>query len=73
MININILTNFAGRLSTALADAVATRLGNEAKDTVGIDEVLAKAASFEGVQGVVVIKGEQLGAWGAVELVGIEV
>ena len=59
--------------STALADAAATRLGNEVghvrggKD--GVARALKKAAEIEGIVGVVVICGELMGAAGDVELV----
>jgi len=59
--------------STALADAVATRLGNEVRAGLsaraGIDRALAKAREIEGIEGAVVICGEVIGATGAVELV----
>jgi ApbE superfamily uncharacterized protein (UPF0280 family) len=55
--------------SVCLADAAATRLGNETKGKRPIDEVLKVAESIEGIIGVIVIRGEELGAWGEVELV----
>jgi len=59
--------------STALADAVATRLGNEVgaglSARAGVDRALAKAREIEGIEGAVVICGEVIGATGAVELV----
>jgi ApbE superfamily uncharacterized protein (UPF0280 family) len=59
--------------STALADAVATRLGNEVGATLsakaGVERALAKAREIEGIEGAVVICGEVMGAMGAVELV----
>ena len=59
--------------STALADAVATRLGNEvgvaSSADAGIKRALQVGQSIEGVQGVVVICGESIGAVGNVELV----
>lgn len=55
--------------SVSLADAAATRLGNEVSSERDIDKALAVARSIEGVQGAVIIKGEKLGAWGEVELV----
>jgi len=59
--------------STALADAVATCLGNEVRATLsakaGVERALAKAGEFEGIEGAVVICGEVMGAMGAVELV----
>ncbi len=56
--------------STALADAVATRLGNEVSPQPdSIDRALALARTIEGVAGVVIVSGDRLGAWGDVELV----
>jgi hypothetical protein len=57
--------------SVCLADAAATRLGNETKENRPIDEVLEVASHIGGLQGVVVVRGEELGAWGKVELVGV--
>lgn len=54
--------------SVCLADAVATRLGNETKGSRPIDEVLHVAESIKGIIGVIVIRGEELGAWGNVSL-----
>lgn len=57
--------------STALADAVATRIGNETKDDGDINQALEISAAIAGVSGVLIIKGENLGAWGDLELVGL--
>jgi ApbE superfamily uncharacterized protein (UPF0280 family) len=56
--------------STPLADAAATRIGNEvgpADD--GVNRALRVAQEIKSIDGVLIIRGEQLGAWGAVELV----
>jgi len=59
--------------STALADAVATRLGNEVglarSGEAGIKRTLALVRQFAGIDGVVVICGELMGAVGKIELV----
>ncbi|MBU1568097.1 MAG: UPF0280 family protein [Proteobacteria bacterium] len=59
--------------STALADAAATRLGNEVGTSTsgveGIKRALRVGPTIEGVQGVVVICGEKIGAVGKIELV----
>jgi ApbE superfamily uncharacterized protein (UPF0280 family) len=59
--------------STALADAVATRLGNEVgtltAGDAGIKRALQVGQTIDGVQGVVVICGKKIGAVGNVELV----
>ena len=61
--------------STALADAAATRLGNEvgrvSGGSAGIKKALAKSRDISGVLGVVVICGEKIGAVGDVELINL--
>jgi len=57
--------------STALADAVATRIGNATKNDRDINQALALATTINGVRGVLIIKGENLGVWGDLELVGL--
>ncbi len=61
--------------SAFLADAAATRLGNEVCSACDIKEsvkkTLAIAESIEGISGAVVICGEVLGAVGEVKLVRI--
>jgi len=54
---------------TALADAVATLVGNAVQPGQSLEFALAKAPTVPGVLGVVIIRGEELGAWGEVELV----
>ncbi len=55
---------------TALADAAATRLGNEVgKGKQSINRALELAGEIAGLSGVVIISGDQLGAWGDIELV----
>jgi len=58
--------------SAALADAAATRLGNEAGETGGdspIRRVLEISRTIKGVLGTVVIRGNKIGAVGDIELV----
>jgi len=55
--------------SVSLADTAATRLANETKGDIAINDVLEVAATIRGVLGVVVVRGEEFGAWGSVELV----
>jgi ApbE superfamily uncharacterized protein (UPF0280 family) len=56
--------------STALADAAATRIGNEADGTpASINEALKVAQGIRGISGAVVVQGKHLGAWGDIELV----
>lgn len=56
--------------SAAVADAAATRLGNEVKsrDSRSVSRAVGLAKQIEGVAGAVVIAGDHLGAWGDVEL-----
>lgn len=62
--------------NVALADAAATRLGNEVGKgrggREGINRALAAAATIPGISGVVIICGELMGAAGAVELVSLQ-
>jgi ApbE superfamily uncharacterized protein (UPF0280 family) len=55
---------------TALADAVATATGNLVKTEQDIQKAVDFARAIEGVDGVVVIMGDKIGAWGEVELAG---
>lgn len=61
--------------STPLADAVATRLGNEVGrergGKTGLLRALEKAKEISGIVGVVVICGELMGATGDLELIEI--
>lgn len=57
--------------SAALADAMATAVGNVVKTPRDIETGLARASMVPGVLGAVVIVGESLGAWGAIELVRV--
>lgn len=55
--------------STALADAAATALGNRVAHKRDIETALTAGKGISGLIGLVVILGEELGAWGEVELV----
>ncbi len=61
--------------STALADAVATRIGNEVgiegRNNSGMERALRIGRSIKDVLGVVVICGDKIGAVGGVELVDL--
>lgn len=54
--------------TAALADALATALGNRVPDAGHIGEALKWVADLPEVLGAVVIVGDKLGAWGQVEL-----
>ncbi|MEW6427879.1 MAG: UPF0280 family protein [Thermodesulfobacteriota bacterium] len=52
----------------ALADAVATRLGNLVRRPGDIEAALAQGRTIAGVTGIVIIQGKTLGGWGDVRL-----
>lgn len=58
--------------SCALADAAATAVGNRVRGRDGIREGLAAARDIPGVLGVVVLRDGRLGAWGELEIVGLQ-
>jgi hypothetical protein len=58
--------------SCALADAAATAVGNRVRGRHGVREGLAAARDIPGVLGVVVIRDGQFGAWGDVDIVGLQ-
>jgi uncharacterized protein len=58
--------------SCALADAAATAVGNRVRGRHGVREGLAAARDIPGVLGVVVLRDGQLGAWGEVDIVGLQ-
>jgi ApbE superfamily uncharacterized protein (UPF0280 family) len=55
--------------SAALADAAATAMGNQVQQEDDIHKAISLAQEIEGVEGAIVILGDQIGAWGEVELV----
>lgn len=54
---------------TALADAVATAMGNVVKNKEHIEKGIDFAKSIDGVRGALVIVGDKLGSWGEIKLV----
>lgn len=56
--------------SAALADAAATRLGNEvrSREQKIVNKAVEIAKTIAGLAGLLVIAGDCLGAWGAIEL-----
>jgi len=54
--------------SAPLADAAATRLGNEIKGAGDIAASLALLRGVQGILGAVCIVGDRIGAWGEIEL-----
>ncbi|MBF0452035.1 MAG: UPF0280 family protein [Candidatus Magnetomorum sp.] len=57
--------------SAALADAAATATGNRVKSPKDISHAIAFAKNIEGVEGVLVLVGDAMGAWGDMEIVPI--
>jgi hypothetical protein len=55
--------------SASLADAVATAIANRVKTKGDIGKALAFGAGIPGVLGLLIIMGEELGAWGELELI----
>jgi hypothetical protein len=58
--------------SAAAADALATATANRIRHRGDIAAAVDWARSREGVEGIVAIKGDRMGAWGAVEVVSLK-
>lgn len=54
--------------SAALADAAATAIGNLVQEASDIPKGIAFARGIAGLRGVVIIEGDEIGAWGQVKL-----
>lgn len=55
--------------SSCLADAAATSVGNMVKKKNDINRAISYGRTIDGVEGIVVVIGSDMGAWGDVELV----
>ncbi len=55
--------------SAALADAVATAIGNIVKEKKDIELGLERGKEIKGVLGMLIIVGEKMGVWGNVKLI----
>lgn len=55
--------------SAALADAAATAIGNVVRSKQDIERGLRRGREIGGVQGLVIVVGDEMGAWGNVRLV----
>ena len=53
---------------TAFADAEATALGNRIKNEEDVEKVIEMGKKIKEVEGLLIIVGEKLGAWGNVEI-----
>lgn len=58
--------------SCPLADAVATAIGNRIKSPEDIQRAVEFGSMIDGVSGILVIQGAAMGAWGDIEVVGLE-
>lgn len=58
--------------STPLADAAATAIGNIIQEAEDIPRGIDFAREIEGLDGVVIIKDDQIGIWGKVKVAQIE-
>lgn len=56
----------------ALADAAATAIGNIVKEVTDIDHAMKKARKIRGLDGVLIIKDDQVGILGKVNLVPLK-
>jgi ApbE superfamily uncharacterized protein (UPF0280 family) len=54
--------------STPLADAAATAIGNRVRIVEDIPDALEFAQSINGLRGVAIIKGDNMGLWGQLKL-----
>ncbi|MGD9143113.1 MAG: UPF0280 family protein [Dehalococcoidia bacterium] len=59
--------------STALADAAATAIGNRVQSINDIDDAIEFGSNISDLKGLVIIKGETIGAWGDIKLCEISV
>jgi len=58
--------------STALADAVATAVGNSIKTEADIDREIRQAGGRYGISGLVIIKDDKIGLWGNIRLAPVK-
>ena len=56
----------------ALADAAATAIANRIRRPGDVRPALAAGSTIPGVEGIVAILGDEMGAWGDVTLVPVE-
>ena len=54
--------------STALADAAATAIGNKVNQSEDIDGAITFGRSIDGLKGIVIIVGKNVGVWGDITL-----
>ena len=54
--------------SCALADAVATAVGNRVRNPIEIDTAIRWGQKINGIDGILIIVGEKMGLWGKIRL-----
>lgn len=54
--------------NVALADAAATSIGNRVRKPEDVNGALSYGQSIRGLSGVLIIKGDKMGTWGAMEI-----
>ncbi len=54
--------------NTCLADATATSAGNKVKSERDIEKAIEWASQIDGIEGILIIVGDKIGAWGNIEL-----
>ncbi len=54
--------------SASLADAAASRIGNQVKKPGDLKKALNLGSEIPGVKGIVIIMGETMGVWGQIQL-----
>jgi len=58
--------------STILADIMATALGNKIQDGKNINKAIKYGKNIKGIRGIIIIKEDNIGIWGDVEIVKID-
>jgi hypothetical protein len=57
--------------SASLADAAATAVGNLVKSSADISQALEVGKKIRDVSGILIIKDDQMGVWGNINLVSL--
>jgi len=57
--------------STTLADAAATAIGNRVKHNEDVSTEIEKSQAISGIEGIAIIKGENIGLWGDLKLIDL--
>ena len=58
--------------SCSLADAAATSIGNQVKSKAHIQPAIDFGKKIEGISGIVVIMGDEIGMWGELEVIPLK-